>query len=93
MRQKTLVKIIYLEVIVAVAALIFVLVALWNKPLGPILGLPEVAQRQADHSANSPIASTAEMATQAEATPTPASLLSQIVSLLKPQSAIQSTSM
>ena len=84
MRQKTLVKILYLEVIVAVTALIFVLVALWNKPLGPVLGLPKVTQGQADRSANSPIARTAEMATQTEATPTPASLLSKITSLLNP---------
>ena len=78
MRQKTLAKILYLEVFVAVSALIFVLVALWYKPLGPVLGLPAVTPGQADRSASSPIASTVEMTSSTETTPTPASLLSQI---------------
>ncbi len=86
MRQKTLVKIIYLEAFVAVAALIFVLLALWYKPLDPVLGLPTGTPGQTDRLANNPTVSAIETISPTEATPTPSSLLSQIVSILEPQS-------
>jgi LCP family protein required for cell wall assembly len=84
MSKKTLVKILTLEVVVAGVALIFVLVSLWNKPLGPILGLPAATPNQGDNSANLPVTSPGDSASMPEPTQTPSSLLSQIVSLIKP---------
>jgi LCP family protein required for cell wall assembly len=87
MSNKTLVKILSLEVVVAGIALIFMVAALWNRPLGPTLGLPDAASNQSDKSANLPAASEGDTASVPEPTPTPSSLLSQIVSIFKPQAA------
>ena len=86
MHQKTFVKILYLEVLVALAALVFVLAALWKRPLGPVLGLSLATPEQAGPLAGNPTRRVAsEVASPAEATPTPSSLLSQIVSFLDPR--------
>ena len=85
MNKRILVLILFLEVMIASAALVFVLVMLWNKPLDPVLGLPAAAPNQDQNSINLPVTSPSDSVTMPEPTPTPSSLLSQIVSMLKPQ--------
>jgi LCP family protein required for cell wall assembly len=87
MNKRTLVSILILEAIVAGVALVFILLALWNKPLGPVLGLPAATPSLAQNSTNLTAASTGDSASVPEPTPTASSLLSQIVSLFKPQAA------
>jgi LCP family protein required for cell wall assembly len=85
MRKRKLVSILILEVVIAGAALVFVLVTLWNKPLGPTLGWPAATPTQSEVSANIQVTSANDSVSTPEPTSTPPSLLSQIVSLLKPK--------
>ena len=85
MSKKTSVSILILEVVVAGAALIFVLVALWNKPLGPVLGLPAATPIPSEESTNLPDTNAGDSVSTPQPTSTASSLLSEIVSLLKPQ--------
>jgi hypothetical protein len=87
MSKKLFVKIMIVEGIVASLALVFIFVAIWNKPLGPVLGLPApTPQKIAGLSNPSGVAPEGSMSI-ADPTPTPESLLSQIVSkLIKPNS-------
>jgi LCP family protein required for cell wall assembly len=85
MRKGLLKKILIAEVLIASLAMIFIIVALWNKPLGPALASsptePALVDGAADALPNSP----ADQLAVAEPTPTQASLLSQIVSLVDPR--------
>jgi LCP family protein required for cell wall assembly len=87
MSKRTLVSILILEVIVAAAALVFLLVVLWNKPLGPVLGLSTATPKQGENSAKLPVSTPGDIVSTPEPTPTTQSLLSQIVSLVKPSAA------
>jgi LCP family protein required for cell wall assembly len=85
MSKKTLISILIAEIAVAGAALIFVLAALWNKPLGTVLGLPAATSIPSEASTNLSINSVGDAASSPGPTSTPPSLLSRIVSILKPQ--------
>jgi LCP family protein required for cell wall assembly len=87
MSKKTLISILSIEVLIACAALIFVLVALYNKPLGPVLNGPDAASKQGQNFANLPVTTPGNSVSLPEPTATPSSLISQIVSMLKPQAA------
>lgn len=91
MKKGVLIKILAIEVFVAACALIFILVALWNKPLGPTLGLI-TTQAQALAQAT-PVPADAQGGQVAitttlaaiDPTATPASMLSQFISLFTGQ--------
>jgi LCP family protein required for cell wall assembly len=91
MKKGLLIKILAVEVFVAVCALTFIIVAFWNKPLGPSLGLTtSPSQNQGDTTkalaqAGPGDITTPEPAAVVEPTATPASMLSKIVSLIKGQ--------
>jgi LCP family protein required for cell wall assembly len=87
MSNKKLISLLILEVIVAGVALVFIVVAMWNKPLGPSLALPTTLPEQGGNSSISPIANAGISTPLPESTPTPLSLLSHIVNLLKPPAA------
>jgi LCP family protein required for cell wall assembly len=87
MNKKLLVKILIVEGILASLALMFIAWAIWNKPLGPVLGLstttpmpPKVAVLS-----NPPAVVPGGEVSNTNPKPTPGSLLSQIISkFLKP---------
>jgi LCP family protein required for cell wall assembly len=87
MSKKISIAVIILEIMVAGAALLFILVALWNKPLGPGLGLPAYVPTQGENISQLPTANPANSASVPEPTSTPSNLISQIVALLQPPSA------
>lgn len=87
MSKKNLVRLIYLEVIIALAALIFIVVALWNRPLGPILALTTPTAGQGQDVSNLPVEKAADSEAISEPTATPGSLLSRIAGLVNPPSA------
>lgn len=84
MKKKTLISILSIEVFIACAALIFTLVTLYNKPLGPVLNVTEDPPKQGEESVNLPITKPGNSDSTPEPTATPSSLISKIVSLLKP---------
>ncbi len=92
MSKNLLVKILLLEAVVAALALVFILVAIWNKPLGPILGLPTpTPQKVVAALSNSVDGIPDSSISRIEPTPTPESLLSQIVSkFIKPTATSES---
>jgi LCP family protein required for cell wall assembly len=87
MSKRTLASILFLEVVVATVALVFVLVLLWNRPLGPVLGLPAATPTQAENSTNVPVTDPGGSIPIPEPTSTPSSLLSRVVSLIEPPDA------
>lgn len=88
MSNRKLISLLIVEVIVAAAAMVFVLVALWYyKPLGPSLALPTTTPDQGGNSSNLSDTNTGNSSSALEATPTPPSLISQIVNLLQPPAA------
>ncbi len=87
MSTKTLKSVLILEVIVAAVALVFVVVAMWNKPLGPRLALPTAKPNQQENSSSLPVSNIGDLSPTSDPTPTPQSLISQIVALLQPQGA------
>ena len=85
MSKITLRKILILEFIVASLALLFIFIALWNKPLGPSLGLSTSTPQKVAALPDSVGVVVEGVITHTEPTPTPQSLLSQIVTkLIKP---------
>jgi len=91
MKRGLLLKLLVIDVVVAACALIFIFIAMWNKPLGPSLDLTAVESKiQATsepvlgETQNSETA-TSELADISTPTATPASVLSQIISLFKGQ--------
>jgi LCP family protein required for cell wall assembly len=91
MSNKRLISILVVEVIVAACALIFVVIALWYKPLGPSIALPATPADQleselslSDNSPEGPLSIP-------DLTPTPSSLLSQIATVLQPKSVASQT--
>ena len=91
MRKKTLIKILGIELFVGIAALAFVLVALWHKPLGPALDFAAIEPAQGESSPDLPDSNTDSNIDNpsdvALTTPESPSLLDKITSILKPQSA------
>ncbi len=84
MSKKRLRKILVLEVVVATLALVFVMVVLWNKPLGPVLGMATPAAAQAGSDSGQPASTPDNPAAIPAPTDTPSSLLSRIIGILKP---------
>jgi LCP family protein required for cell wall assembly len=91
MSKKLLRKIFILEMVIAVIALVFIAVAIWNRPLGPVLSLSTSAPTLGIASSKSMAASLDKPTATPELTPTSPSLLSQIVTLLKPANATSAT--
>jgi LCP family protein required for cell wall assembly len=85
MSKKTLIKILGAGLFIALAAFAVVLVILWYRPLGPVLDNTAAATSQAQSSSALPLTTPESSAVVAEPTPTPASLLDKITSILKPQ--------
>lgn len=90
MRKKTLIKTLRIGLFAGLAALAFVLVALWHKPLGPALDYAATEPAQGISSpdplaspTDSSIDNTSGIATSVPESP---SLLDKIASILKPQS-------
>ncbi len=85
MSKSTLRIILFVEFIVASLAIVFILVAIWNKPLGPSLGLPTTIPQKVAALPDTIGVVVESVITNTEPTPTSQSLLSQIVSkLIKP---------
>ncbi len=82
MKIKKLTLFLIFDVIVAFIAMVFVMVTLWHRPLGPSLVQASDSGQQA--SSTSEPATTGDLITATQATPAPSSLLSQIASLLSP---------
>jgi LCP family protein required for cell wall assembly len=83
MKNKRITFLLVIDVIVALFALVFIALALWNKPLGPSLAQSNGSSSQSETSSRSPTLSSAEAALQ-PSTPTPSSLLNKIIDLLSP---------
>jgi LCP family protein required for cell wall assembly len=82
MSKSLLRKILILEFVIASMALVFIFVAIWNKPLGPALGLPTpTTQKVAALPSSAGIVPDGSVAI-AKPTATPESLMAQIVSKL-----------
>jgi LCP family protein required for cell wall assembly len=88
MSKKRLISILSLEIFIAVCALVFILVAMWHKPLGPSLNLPVTPPDQSESSISLPEKSQSEPVITPDPTSTPPSLLSWIASLLRPKSVL-----
>jgi LCP family protein required for cell wall assembly len=87
MSKRALISILIAEVMIAGAALVFVLVVLWNKPLGPELGLPAGSTTHGEDFASLPVTKPPDSVVVPKFTPTPPTFLSQIISLIRPQAA------
>jgi len=87
MSNKKLVSLLILEVIVAGVALVFIVVAMWNQPLGPSLALPTMVPEPGGNSSTLPMENEGNSASEPVSTPTPSSLISKIVDLLQPPAA------
>lgn len=87
MNKKLLVLVLIAEGIVASLAILFIVVAIWNKPLGPVLGLATSSGQKVDALSNPADVVPGGSISASEPTPTPESLLAQIVSkIIKPSS-------
>ncbi len=84
MSKSLLVKILIIEAIIGFTALVFIGVAFWNRPLGPALQLSTGGTQVANDKAKHPAAVPGNVNTAAEPTPTPSSVFSQIISLIRP---------
>ncbi len=85
MKNKKLTCLLLLDVFVAIIALVFVVVAMWNKPLGPSLAASTDESSQQPGADGTQEVITGTNSLGLEATPTPSSLLSQIASLISPK--------
>jgi LCP family protein required for cell wall assembly len=81
MKKGMLKKILLLDVAVASLALVFILIAVWNRPLGPSLDLSASGSPPVSESPTILAENGAISATLLTPTATPSSLLSQIASL------------
>lgn len=84
MKNKRLTFLLIVDVIVAFIAMVFVLVAMWNRPLGP--GLAQSSETEQAGNSASVSAPGEQGSTIPQTTPTPSSLLSQIAAMLSPKS-------
>jgi LCP family protein required for cell wall assembly len=88
MKKKLLIPIIILEVIIGGLALVYIVSAYWNAPLGPGLMLSTQIGEQLLGSSNNKSLAESSLS---QPTPTPQSLLAQIVSLFNPQKSSNDT--
>jgi LCP family protein required for cell wall assembly len=91
MIKKLLIPIIVLEVIIGGLALVYIVSAYWNAPLGPGLMLSTQVSEQILSSSSSSTLDSAGESLQSQATPTPQSLIAKIVSLINPQKTSKDT--
>ncbi|NJD58916.1 MAG: hypothetical protein C3F13_08685 [Anaerolineales bacterium] len=91
MRKGLLKKILIAEVAIASLAMVFILVALWNKPLGPALAYSPTQVLTNAQTTEEMTAASGDQAPVPEATPTQASLLGKIISLGKPPASTTKT--
>ncbi len=89
MKNQKLKFLLIIDVLVALIALVFVLNAMWNRPLGPSLVQAIDSPGQVGDSSVSP--SNGESIPAVAPTPTPSSLLSHLTSLLVPKPAAGKT--
>ncbi len=89
MKNKRLTCLLIVDVVIAFIAMVFVLLAMWNRPLGPSLAQSSAnTQSSTGNSVSTPEAVNGLIP---QATPTSASLLSQIAAILSPKSAAGQT--
>jgi LCP family protein required for cell wall assembly len=74
---------VILEVIIGGFALVYIASAMWNKPLGPSLEMSDVASAQEMNSSGLAGMDSEGAGSLSEVASTPASLLDQIISLIK----------
>jgi LCP family protein required for cell wall assembly len=82
--KKFLSGIIIAEILIGSWALVFIGWALWNKPLGPSMQLPQQGPETAFNSPGSSAVDIQGAGQSLEVTPTPSSLLNKIASLINP---------
>ncbi len=83
MSKSLLVKVMIIEAVIAFAALAFIGVAWWNRPLGPALQSPSNDPQQRSEAGKLPDAAPDNVTPTPAVTSTPASMLSQIISLMR----------
>lgn len=86
MKRKRLITLLAAEVIIATGALIFILVAMWYKPLGP--SLPNTQSDQVENTISLPDGTSDLQDSAPDLQPTPSSLISQLTALLQPKSVL-----
>lgn len=91
MKNKKLTFLLLIDVLVAFIALVFVVIALWNKPLGPSLAASTSEPDQFANAAGTPEASAGGGTSGLAPTPTSSSLLSQLSSLISAKAATVKT--
>jgi LCP family protein required for cell wall assembly len=84
MKNKKLTYLLIIDVIVALIGMVFVMVAMWNRPLGPSLG-QAVGANQQEASPAEETTNNGVPGASLQPAPTDTSLLSQISSLLSPK--------
>lgn len=84
MKNKKLTFLLVIDVVVAFIALVFVLVAMWNRPLGPSLTQADETPIQTEATSKLPPSNDGDGVVPQQPTPTPSSILSKIVGLLSP---------
>jgi LCP family protein required for cell wall assembly len=85
MNRKRLITILGVEVLIAVGALVFIMAAYWQKPLGPSLDLPPTQSYQVENTMPLGDVIPDGQAAVPDPTATPSSLLSNIVTMLQPK--------
>ncbi len=88
MKKRKLTILLATDVIVASIALVFVLVSMWNKPLGPVLTSSSTSPGKVSSSSDS---SGGVAVVDQEATPVPSSLMSKLTNFLSSKSAAVKT--
>ena len=83
MKNKKITLLLVIDVIVALIALGFVMVAMWNRPLGPSLAQSNDTKTQSETASQSTPVS-GDAAAEQQSTPTPSSLFTKIINILSP---------
>lgn len=83
MKNRKLTYLLLLDVFVASIALVFILVAMWNRPLGPSLAASVLPTTQGQNNSSLPVAN--QQGEPAEATTIPQTVLAQIATDLAPK--------
>jgi LCP family protein required for cell wall assembly len=91
MIKKLLIPIIILEVVIGGLALLYIVSSYWNAPLGPGLMLSTQVSEQILSPSNSSAIDSQGVNSPPQPTPTPQSLIAQIVSFFNPQKSSNNT--
>src|SRR4030042_2907954 len=83
MPKKLFTTIIILEVIIGGLALAYIFSALWHKPLGPSMEMPNQVSELIENSSGTTVIDPQSAGAFPESTPTPSALFDQIAMLLK----------